>query len=626
MRFLRGTDRKEPPAVGLTEIPGSAPPVLDAFPFLYNLRHMRIPPMSRTQPFPVKCFLVVLAAAVALYLVLGGLLLAVNRQAREFRERIDKLDGAVHDLQLDSETMANLALLAATTGESDFATRHAAFRERQLEALDLLRGVGSGSLRPEDLTHLEMLLNAIWATEQSALTQMTRGAQAKALPLLRTAAYMADRDTLRADLARLYTAIEAWADSTLAEQSRYTNLAIWSIVFFTPLLILVAFTLLRLIKRSIRASITAQTALAESARTVEALLNATTDRVILVDGEGRVLAINSAGAQGIGLPPEQILGKTLFDLFPKHVATGRLDIAHQAMASGQSQRYTDERDGVVYDHIVTPLAGAADRPRGAALFARDITDIVRAREAAETANRAKSEFLANVGHEIRTPLNAILGMTQVLSATELSADQRPCLDDIRTASEGLLTLVSRILELTHLDAGTDAPEQTPFVLGSILQAVFATQENRARDKGLALHLCPSAEVPPLLVGDGDRLRRTLEHLLANAVKFTPAGDVSLLTQGVKTDPVAPGTVALRFAVRDTGIGIAPGDQERIFERFAQADGSATRRFGGTGLGLTIASRLVASLGGTISLQSVPGQGSEFAFVLRFALPEDDEGQ
>ena len=159
--------------------------------------------MSRTQPFPVKCFMVVLAAAVALYLVLGGLLLAVNRQAREFQERIDKLDGAVHDLQLDSETMANLALLAATTGETGFATRHAAFRDRQHEALDLLRGVGSGSLRPEDLTHLEMLLNALWATEQSALTQVAWGAPAKALPLLRAAAYAADRDTLRADLARL---------------------------------------------------------------------------------------------------------------------------------------------------------------------------------------------------------------------------------------------------------------------------------------------------------------------------------------------------------------------------------------------------------------------------------------
>ena len=582
--------------------------------------------MFRTQPFPVKCFLVVLAAAVALYLVLGGLLLAVNRQAREFRERIDKLDSAVHDLQLDSETMANLALLAATTGEQGFATRHAASRERQIAALNTLRAIGTGSLRPEDLDHLGKLLTALWTTEQAALAQAAQGEQAKAWPLLRAGTYNADRETLRADLARLDTAIEAWADSTLAEQSRYTNLAIWSIVFFTPLLILVAATLLRLVRRSIRANSTAQAALAESSRTVEALLNATTDRVILVDGEGCVLAINSAGAQGIGLPPEQVLGKTLFDLFPKHVATGRLDIAHQAMASGQSRRYTDEREGIIFDHIVTPLASAAGMPRGAALFARDITDIVRAREAAETANRAKSEFLANVGHEIRTPLNAILGMTQVLSVTELSTDQRPCLDDIRTASEGLLTLVSRILELAHLDACSEAPEQTPFVLGSILQAVLATQEDRARDKGLALHLCPSADVPPLLVGDGDRLRRALEHLLANAVKFTPTGEVSLLAQCAQAENTpATGTVALRFAVRDTGIGIAPADQERIFERFAQADGSATRRFGGTGLGLTIASRLVASLGGAITLESGAGQGSEFAFVLRFALPEDDEG-
>ena len=162
--------------------------------------------------------------------------------------------------------------------------------------------------------------------------------------------------------------------------------------------------------------------------------------------------------------------------------------------------------------------------------------------------------------------------------------------------------------------------------GSILQAVLATQEDRARDKGLALHLCPNAAVPPLLVGDGDRLRRALEHLFANAVKFTPCGEVSLLAQRVQADAAAPGTVALRFAVRDTGIGIAPADQERIFERFAQADGSATRRFGGTGLGLTIAGRLVASLGGAITLESDPGHGSEFAFVLRFTLPEDDEGQ
>ena len=467
------------------------------------------------------------------------------------------------------------------------------------------------------------LVRRIGDVQDKAMVLVKAQELTAAWTVLRGLDYETDQRLLLEELDRQDVRLEAWTGDTLTIQQRYTHAALWCLAGFTPVFLIVSVVLLRSTARNIRANRAAQAALTESARTLEALLDATTDRVILADRVGRILSINAAGARGLGLSPADILGRTFTELFPESVAAGRLAAVHEAMATGQSLRFSDERGGIVFDHIIAPLLDADGTPRGAALFARDITDIVRAREAAEAANRAKSEFLATISHEIRTPLNGILGMAQVLAGADPNEYQRQCLEDIQNASEGLLSLVTHILELSRLEAGLETQETNVFALGSILQAVEAEFGPQARAKGLESTRRVADDVPLLLCGDGDRLRRVLEHLLANAVKFTPAGSIAVEVTRRRAAGSQDKGVELVFVVRDTGIGIDAKDQARIFESFVQADGSATRRFGGSGLGLAIASRLVEGMGGVIRVESAPGQGSAFTFTLRFGLPEPE---
>jgi PAS domain S-box-containing protein len=574
--------------------------------------------------FPLRCFMVALSFAVILYLSLGALLLLANRQTRELRGRVLALDRAVHDVRDSTVAMASQSLLAAATGEQVFTARQVAYLALGRDGLNRLRTLTAGPSESSFLDAVDALFVRIGRDQTQALALVAHGERDRAWVLLRGIDYETAQNTLLEKLHQLDADIESRADATLARQERYADLAIWCIGIFTPLLVFVSLVLLRAARRNIRAIDKAQTSLSENARTLEALLDATTDRVVLIDGTGRVLSINAAGAKGLGLTAEAITGKNLFDLYPEPIAASRLKQVRQAMDKGWALRFCDERDGIVFDHIITPLPDATGLPRGVALFARDITAISRAREAAETANRAKSEFLANISHEIRTPLNGILGMVQVLAGAGLDAGLSQCLEDIETASGALLALISGIIELSRLEAGQVELEHIPFVLGSIFQAIGAEYGPAARDKGLGLTTTVAPDVPELVVGDGDKLHQVLGHLMDNAVKFTATGEVALSVRRDGTPGQDATAVRLAFSVRDTGIGIAPEDRERIFERFAQADGSSTRRFGGTGLGLAIASRLAAQMGGAIQVDSTPGQGSEFTVGLWFDLEQREE--
>ena len=349
------------------------------------------------------------------------------------------------------------------------------------------------------------------------------------------------------------------------------------------------------------------------------------------DPTGRYIRVNQRYCDILGYPREDLAGRSFLDVtHPDDVTDSRERF--DALMRGEIASYRQEkrcvrRDGnVVWTDITVALQrDTAGRPIHTIAVMDDITPRKRLEEQlrhasviAEAANRAKDEFLANVSHEIRTPMNAILGLTELVLDTPLGADQRKLLKTVESAAASLLGIINDLLDFSKIEAGKLELDPAGLPLRAVLGDTLRALATRAHRKGLELVCNVHPEVPDALIGDAGRLRQVLVNLVGNAIKFTAEGEVVVQVELAPGEaPAHESVVWLRFAVRDTGIGVPREKQVAIFRAFEQEDTSTTRKYGGTGLGLTIAAQLIALMGGKLTVESEPGRGSTFAFAARF---------
>ncbi len=365
---------------------------------------------------------------------------------------------------------------------------------------------------------------------------------------------------------------------------------------------------------------------------LQTLINNSPVAIVTLDQSLNIQSYNPAFETMFGYPHDEMVGRNLDLLLEGNPGNGHgngnghgpASSLSERVMKGQAvktivQRYRKDRTMVDVEIYGVPLV-VEGNVNGVLWLFHDITELVQARRVAEQADRAKSEFLANMSHEIRTPMNGVIGMIELTLGTDVTDEQYDFLIGARESADALLNVLNDILDFSKIEAGQFQLETIDFDLPSVVEGVAQTSAARAEIKGLEMVSYVDPAVPAMVKGDPGRLRQILVNLVENAIKFTEHGEVlirtELVEETVSADP-EHARVTVRFSVTDTGIGIPPERKQAIFERFVQADGSTTRRFGGTGLGLTISKQLAEMMGGEMGVESEPGKGSTFWFTVPF---------
>jgi PAS domain S-box-containing protein len=382
-------------------------------------------------------------------------------------------------------------------------------------------------------------------------------------------------------------------------------------------------------------------ALREGEERIRSVVDHAIDGIFTFDAQGKIETFNPAAEQIFGYVAAEVSGQNVALLMREPDDRAQDGAVPQPLSLSNAQFIGNVREviGQRKDGTQFPLELAVSEVRLSSrrLFTgmvRDITErkrvqehLQQAKEAAEAANRAKSQFLATMSHEIRTPMNGVLGMTELLLHTSLTNTQRHFAETVHRSGEALLSIINDILDFSKIEAGKLELESIAFDLRQMVEEVVELLAEPAHKKGLELACLIHTNVPTALRGDSHRLRQILTNLIGNAIKFTEQGEVVIEVKQLEPQrqhPAGAGhespaahpplhTCRLHFAVRDTGIGLTPEARERLFQAFSQADSSMTRRYGGTGLGLAISKQLVTMMGGEIDADSIPGQGSVFWF-------------
>jgi PAS domain S-box-containing protein len=376
----------------------------------------------------------------------------------------------------------------------------------------------------------------------------------------------------------------------------------------------------------------AEAALLEERHLLHTLMDNLPDVIYFKDRESRFTRINQAHAKGFGLSdPAQAIGKRDFDFFTGEHAQQAFADEQEIIRTGQPMLGKEEKETWPDGHVTwvsstkMALRDARGNIVGTFGVSRDITErkegevaMQKAMKAAEEANRAKSEFLANISHELRTPMNAVIGMTELALATDLNSEQRRYLEVVESSANALLALINDILDFSEIDGRRVELESIPFSLAEAVDEALRPLSIQAYGKGLEMAYGVSPRIPSTLLGDPGRLKQLLVNLVGNAIKFTKQGEV-VVRAGLESQEA--NAVGLHFTVADTGVGIPADKVEMIFEAFTQVDGSMTRRFAGSGLGLAICAQLTRMMGGRIWVESELAKGSTFHFTVRLGQVE-----